>query len=233
MLANLGLRMKENYENRSQFYLTRRTPVIVRIDGRAFHTFTKSFKRPFDRRIIDSMVLSALTVAGEMQGFKLAYMQSDEASFLLTDYDTLETQAWFDYNKSKIETICASIMTAAFARCMRLADVNQLAFFDARAFNIPVDEVSNYFLWRMQDWARNSVSMYARAYFSHKQLVGKKVTDMHEMLYRIGKNWTTDLCDDERNGTLILQNGITVVNCQPTYNDIDHYVERSGIYGKV
>ena len=231
--SSIGTRIKRNYEDRARFYLTRRTPVIVRVDGRAFHTFTRHFDRPFDRRIIDSMALSALHVAGEMSGFKMAYIQSDEASFLITDYDRFETQAWFDYNKSKIETITASLMTAAFARCMRLAGIFDIACFDARSFNIPQAEVSNYFLWRMQDWHRNSVSMYARAHFSHKQLEGKRVPDMHEMLHGLGLNWTTNLTDDERNGTLIVKtygSFETVTTCLPKYAQIDAIVERVGVY---
>lgn len=231
--SSIGSRIKANYEDRARFYLTRRTPVIVRVDGRAFHTFTRHFDRPFDRRIIDSMVLSAMHVAGEMSGFKLAYIQSDEASFLITDYDALETQAWFDYNKSKIETITASIMTASFARCMRLTNVTTPAYFDARSFNIPPNEVSNYFLWRMQDWHRNSVSMYARAHFSHKQLEGKRVTDMHEMLHELGLNWATDLTDDGRNGTLIIraEGGLKLVTtCLPKYTQIDEFVQQAGVY---
>jgi tRNA(His) 5'-end guanylyltransferase len=232
--SSIGSRIKVNYEDRARFYLTRRTPVIVRVDGRAFHTFTRQFERPFDRRIIDSMVLSTMQVIGEMSGFKLAYIQSDEASFLITDYDTLETQAWFDYNKSKIETISASVMTAAFAHCMRLVDMHtRLACFDARSFNIPPNEVTNYFLWRMQDWHRNSVSMYARAHFSHKQLVGKRVPDMHEMLHEIGRNWATDLSDTERNGTLIVraEGGLKLVTtCLPKYAQIDEFVQQAGVY---
>jgi tRNA(His) 5'-end guanylyltransferase len=94
-------------------------------------------------------------------------------------------------------------MTAAFARAMRLAGVRELATFDARAFNIPEDEVANYFVWRAKDWARNSLSMYAQANFSHADLQGKKCKDMHNMLHDLGKNWTLDLSDAERNGTFI------------------------------
>lgn len=111
---SLGDRMKENYENRGRHYLTRRTPVVVRVDGRAFHTYTRGLKQPFDDTLGDAMGLAALDVAQDMQGCKLVYVQSDEASFLLTDFDQLTTEAWFGYNKSKVETIAASAMTAYF-----------------------------------------------------------------------------------------------------------------------
>jgi tRNA(His) 5'-end guanylyltransferase len=201
---SLGDRMKTNYENPCRFYLTRRTPVVIRVDGRAFHTFTRNFPKPFSVKFADAMILAAMQVAGEAQGFKLGYVQSDEASFVLTDYDELQTQPWFGYNKSKIESVSASIMTAAFARAMRLTGITELAMFDARAFNIPEAEVVNYFLWRAKDWARNSVSMYARAHFSHAELHGKSCSDMHEMLHGVGRNWAFDLMDAEKNGTFIL-----------------------------
>jgi tRNA(His) 5'-end guanylyltransferase len=218
-MKDLGNRMKENYEHRARHYLTRRTPVIIRVDGRAFHTFTRGFKRPFDQRMIDAMIMAAECVFSEAQGCKLAYVQSDEASFVLTDYDELTTEAWFGYNKSKIESISASIMTAAFARAMRLADIRRLAYFDARAFNIPEQEVVNYFLWRAKDWSRNSVTMLAQAHFSHAELQGKSIPNMHEMLYSIGQNWTT-LLAEERNGTFLLA-GACKYDIEPHYDQIE------------
>ena len=154
---SLGDRIKTNYEGPACHYLTRRLPVIVRLDGRAFHTFTANMVKPFDQHLIDAMIVAAYHVFGEMQGCKLAYIQSDEASFVMTDFDTLETEPWFGYRQSKVESVSASLMTAAFARAMRLAGVRELATFDARAFNIPEDEVANYFVWRAKDW-RETVS---------------------------------------------------------------------------
>lgn len=204
MTLNIGNRFKTNYEGPACHHLTRRTPVVVRVDGRAFHTFTRNFPKPFSIEFADSMVSAAMYVASQMQGFKLGYVQSDEVSFLLTDYDNFQTEPWFGYRKSKVETISASLMTAAFARCMRLCGVNELAAFDARAFNVPESEVVNYFLWRAQDWARNSVMMYAQAHFSHQLLQKCSVADIHEMLHSKGLNWTTNLMEDERNGTYLV-----------------------------
>jgi tRNA(His) 5'-end guanylyltransferase len=218
-MKDLGDRMKTYYEDPARHYLTRRTPVIVRVDGRAFHTFTKGFRKPFDQRMIDAMVVAAMHVFGEAQGCKLAYIQSDEASFVLTDYDELTTDAWFGYNKSKLESISASIMTAAFARAMRLADIKELAYFDARAFNIPEAEVVNYFLWRAKDWSRNSITMLAQAHFSHAELQGKSVPDMHEMLHGIGQNWT-NLTEEERNGTFLLTD-CACEYVEPRYEQIE------------
>lgn len=200
--------MKANYEDRARFYLMRRTPVIVRVDGKAFHSFTRGFDKPFDMAFIAAMRSAALRVLKEASGAQAAYVQSDEASFLLTDYQTVDTQAWFDYNKAKVESVAASVMTAAFnddIRSEKGNSVKSLAFFDARAFNLPREEVVNYFLWRARDWARNSLSMYCQAFFSHKELQGKNAEQQHEMLHGIGKNWATDNPAMVKNGTFIVR----------------------------
>lgn len=222
----IGDRMKENYEDRQRYYLTRRTPVIVRVDGKAFHTFTAKMDKPFDYKFIASMVNAAKFTAAKMQGFKLAYVQSDEASFLLSDYTSFETEAWFDYNKSKVESVTAATMTAAFIReyyTMTDTSINAvttLPVFDARAFNLPEAEVANYFRWRALDWERNSLSMYARAFFSQKALQGAARAKMHEMLHTVGKNWVNDLSAQARNGTYIMKPDIIRTCVTPTYEDI-------------
>jgi tRNA(His) 5'-end guanylyltransferase len=223
-MKSLAQRMKENYEIRDRHYLTRRTPVIVRVDGRAFHTLTKRFAKPFDQTFIDAMTRAASDLFLEMQGCKMAYIQSDEASFVLTDYDRHATEGWYNYRQSKIESISASQMSVFFnAHMHEMGEGVLTAAFDSRAFNIPEDEVANYFLWRAQDWHRNSVSMYAQAHFSHKQLHGKSIPDMHEMLHKIGRNWATDLSPQHKNGTYLRKfsdrymTGWTVL---PTYESI-------------
>ena len=85
---SLGTRMK-GYENVSRFYLTKRTPVIIRIDGKAFHTFTRGFERPFDKCLMQTMKETAIYLCKNIGGCKLAYTQSDEISLLLVDYDTV------------------------------------------------------------------------------------------------------------------------------------------------
>ena len=111
---SLGDRMKENYENRSKTYLTRRTPVIIRLDGKAFHTFTRGMKKPYDEIFHNTMNATMKYLCENIQGCKLGYTQSDEITLLLTDYDTLSTDAWFDYNVQKICSVSASMATMAF-----------------------------------------------------------------------------------------------------------------------
>ena len=111
---SLGDRMKENYENRSKTYLTRRTPVIIRLDGKAFHSFTRGMKKPYDEIFHNTMNATMKYLCENIQGCKLGYTQSDEITLLLTDYDTLTTSAWFDYNVQKICSVSASMATMAF-----------------------------------------------------------------------------------------------------------------------
>jgi|WetSurMetagenome_2_1015567.scaffolds.fasta_scaffold02484_15 tRNA(His) guanylyltransferase len=197
MLDSLGDRMKANYEDRQRVYLTRRTPVIIRLDGRAFHTLTRQLDKPFDMRLMYAMVDAAKAVFAEIQGCKLSYVQSDEVSFVLTDYDSLNTQAWFDYNKSKIESISAALMTRYFNRYFHLEGI-----FDARSFNIPESEVANYFLWRAKDWRRNSVQMLAQHYFSHRELQNKTINYLVNVLRETNHPWE-GLTECQKFGTFI------------------------------
>ena len=113
---SLGDRMKSHYENIPKTRLTRREPVIIRIDGKAFHTFTRGFQRPFDNILIESMQETMKYLCENIQGCKLGYCQSDEISLLLTDYETINTAAWFDYQVQKMCSIAASMATLAFNR---------------------------------------------------------------------------------------------------------------------
>ena len=110
----LGTRMKTYYEEVPKFRLYRRTPVAIRIDGKAFHTFTRGFKKPFDEILIKSMQQTMLYLCENIQGCVLGYTQSDEITLILQDYKTLTTDAWFDYEIQKICSVSASMATMAF-----------------------------------------------------------------------------------------------------------------------
>lgn len=221
---SLGDRMKQNYESVTNYSLVKRMPVIVRVDGKCFHQITKECEKPFDEHFITCMYLAADTLAREMQGFKLAYIQSDEASFLLTDYDNLQTQGWFNYELRKIISVSAAIMSAEFSGFFR-----KIAYFDSRVFNMPREELANYFLWRAQDWQRNSIQMYARSFFSHKECHKKNAEDLHEMLHSIGKNWTNDLTSVEKNGRFILKDLTWVADIIPKYDEIVKIIPDLGV----
>lgn len=202
----LGTRMKENYENRTRVLLPRRTYTIIRIDGKAFHTYTRGCDKPFDMGLIDDMNETAAYLCKYIQGAEIGFVQSDEISILLTDFATHQTDAWFDGNIQKIVSVAASMATAKFnhLRTMRLAEISgfmdeewidfskcKLAEFDARTFTIPSKtEVMNYFIWRQQDTVRNSISSVAQdLYNSHKELDGKNMKEQQEMIFQKGINW--------------------------------------------
>lgn len=180
--------MKQQYENRTRFYLQRRTYTIIRIDGKAFHTYTKGLQRPFDEQFCNHMNRTALYLCKNIQGAELAFVQSDEISILLTDFETITTEAWFDGNLQKMCSVSASMATAVF-NSMR---PGKLAMFDARVFQIPDrTEVENYFVWRQKDAVTNSIQSLAQSLYSPKELHGKSCNDLQEMCFQKGQNWNS------------------------------------------
>ena len=192
----LGDRMKADYESRTRYYLPRRTYTLVRVDGRAFHTYTRGCERPYDLALMKDMDAAAIALCQEIEGARLAFIQSDEISVLLTDFATVQTQAWFDGCLQKICSLSAAIATAHFnraraARMPRDAAPTAPAYFDSRVWTIPQRiEAYNYFVWRQNDAARNSLSMTAQAHFSHARLQGLGGSELHELLWsEKGINW--------------------------------------------
>lgn len=179
----LGDRMKNNYESISKYRLTRRMPVIIRIDGKAFHTYTKGLEKPFDAKMVEAMQITTKYLCENIQNCVLGYTQSDEISLLLIDYKKLDTSAWFDNELQKIVSVAASMATMKFNQMM---DDRPWATFDARAFNIPREEVCNYFIWRQRDGIRNALNGYARSIFSARQLLNKNVSEVEDMCYQVG-----------------------------------------------
>ena len=184
--SDLGNRMKR-YENIPRIALTPRMPMIIRVDGRAFHTYTRRFKPlqdgPWSIHMRNAMTAAAEGLMKEISGAKIAYVQSDEISVLVTDYDTFNTQAWFDKGVQKVCSVSASVASVNFnASVDTVSEDPSMATFDARCFVLPKEEVNNYFLWRQQDASKNSVSMLAQWHFSHKSLQNKNGSQMQDML---------------------------------------------------
>lgn len=109
----LGNRMK-TYENVTRNYLTRRMPVIIRLDGKSFHSFTRGFKKPFDDVLVDTMQQTMKYLCENIQGCVLGYTQSDEITLILIDYQNRDSCAWFGNNIQKIASVSASMATMAF-----------------------------------------------------------------------------------------------------------------------
>lgn len=214
--TSLGDRMKNNYENVNRFYLTRRMPIVIRMDMKAGHTFTKGMKKPFDDIFVKTMQETMKYLCENIQGCVLGYTQSDEISLVLVDYAELTTDAWFGNNLQKMCSVSASMATLAFNKAftrniskqskrlytehleekdasyietLEIA-MNKGAMFDSRVFTIPKEEVCNYMLWRQQDATRNSILSVGQANFSHKDLHGKSCNNIQDMLMtQKGINW--------------------------------------------
>lgn len=228
----LAKRMKQ-YEAVPKNTLTRRTPVIIRVDGRAFHTFTRGFKKPFDDVLMQAMQDTMKYLCENIQGCVLGYTQSDEITLILVDYKKLNSEAWFDYEAQKMCSIVASMATLEFNRSMKRRAVmfvnqkteeektrddiyrqfgvyskavNKGAMFDARVFNLPKEEVTNNIYWRQLDASRNSIQMVGQAYFSHKELQHKTCNQIQDMLMtQKGVNWN-DLRTSYKRGSCCVRN---------------------------
>ena len=236
--SDLANRMKD-YEKRNRYYLQKRLPVIIRLDSRAGHTFTKGFKRPFDEIFMKSMQETAKYLCENIQGCQCAYIQSDEITLLLVDYEKLNTESWFDYRIDKIISISAAMATLAFNKyftsnaemyiddfyeAWNHSDVEEKyvkvlkkaikmgLVFDSRVFNLPKEEVTNNFYWRQLDASRNSIQMVGQANFSHKELQHKSCNDIQDMLMtQKGINWN-DLPTYQKRGSCVVRNKV-VLEC--------------------
>ena len=212
---SLGSRMK-SYETVNKDLIMRRTPTIIRIDGKAFHTFTKKakFDFPFSVQFHEMMRDTAIDLVSEIQCAQIAYFQSDEISILLNDWKNIYTEQWFRGNIQKMTSVSASIATASFnSKFIKsrnpdfLETFRSFAMFDSRVFQLPEHEVNNYFIWRQQDASRNSVQMLGRSHFSHKELDRKSNDKVQEMLFEEhGVNWN-DLESWKRRGSCVTRYG--------------------------
>ena len=147
--TTLGDRMKNNYENISRYYLTRRMPVIIRLDMKAGHTFTKGMKKPFDDIFVKTMQDTMKYLCENIQGCVLGYTQSDEISLVLVDYAELTTDAWFGNNLQKMCSVSASMTTLAFNK-----------FFSHNVEDLESDLAQEHETDSMTEWVKTMLSYY-------------------------------------------------------------------------
>jgi tRNA(His) 5'-end guanylyltransferase len=169
-------------------YFLPELPIVVRLDGRAFHTFTKGLRRPFDNRMSKMMIEVTKELVYQTHA-KVGYTQSDEISLVFAP----ATDPLFGGRQSKIETTLAAIASAKFNQLLPIwlpDKINDLPTFDARAIQYPTKEMAiESLVWRETDATRNSISMAAQAHFSHNQLQKKNNKVKLDMLNEIGVNW--------------------------------------------
>ncbi len=215
---SIGDRMK-TYEKVSAWGLPKRIPVILRVDGRAFHTITrKRFGKAWSMEFVEQMIETAKVLLKEIQGCDFCYSQSDEISFLLTDYRRITTDGWFAYDARKMISISASLAGSVFSRLY-----GSNVAFDSRVFSMPQDEVCNYFLWRQIDATRNAIQMAGRELYSHKELYKKSCNDIQELLFQKGTNFN-DFATVRKRGFCIV-NGVVDLEI-PIFSKGRNYVER-------
>lgn len=226
---SLGNRMKQ-YEAVPKNFLMRKSPAIIRLDGKAFHTFTRGFDKPFDKIIETAMKETMLYLCKNIQGCVLGYTQSDEITLVLCDYQKTDTDAWYEYNVQKMVSISAAMATYAFN--MTLANIivkpcvesnhqitktidflmkkkSKGAFFDARVFSLPYNEVANCLIWRQQDATRNSIQALAQSLYSHKELQGINCNKLQDKMFsEKGVNWN-DLTTYQKRGACAIQKLVT------------------------
>ena len=247
-------RMKK-YESVSQNHLMQNTPVIVRIDGRAFHTFTKGLDKPFDKILMKTMADTTEELCKNIQGCILAYSQSDEISLLLSDYHSIESEMFFAGNIQKISSVVASMATLYFnmfwynhstkymsnyskdfdaedyKTSTYFETLNKKIFsatFDARVFNIPENEIVNYFYFRQKDAIRNSVAALAHRWIANKEIMHKSVDELKIILDDSGHSWNKLSIAEQRG--IICKKDInekwSIDENIPLFNNDREYIEK-------
>lgn len=216
---DIGKRMKK-YESITEYKLSKRIPVIIRVDGRAFHTITrKRFGKAWSMEFVEQMIEAATAAMEDMQGCDFCYSFSDEISFLLTDYKTIRSEGWFDYDLRKMISISASLTSSIFSKIY-----GKSVCFDSRAWSLPADEVCNYFIWRQIDATRNAVQMAGGELFSHKQLHKKSCNEIQEMLFREKGINFNDFITMRKRGFCITNIGLDVEI--PIFSKDRNYIEQ-------
>jgi tRNA(His) 5'-end guanylyltransferase len=211
--TSLGERMK-GYENINRTHITPRTPIIIRVDGKAFHSYTKGFNKPWDKQLQSAMNVAAVGLLNNVSGADIAYIQSDEISLVLNTYKKFETQPWFGGNVQKISSVAASLATGYFNLAAKdMGFDNKLAFFDGRCFAVPREDVVNYFIFRQRDAIRNSIQGLAQSKFSQNQLQNKDTTTMKNMLKdQHNIDWDADISITNQRGWCVVRKVVSELN---------------------
>ena len=207
MEDKLGDRMKMYEQAKAGERLMPLLPICARIDGKCFSNFTSKFERPFDSRFHDVMKYTTEMLVKETNAL-VGYTQSDEISLVFYS-DKFQSQVFFDGKLQKMVSVLASYATAYFREGLTKfmpENSNKMGFFDCRVWNVPnLAEASNTILWRELDATKNSISMAARHYFSHKSLQGKTGSEMQEKLFsEKGINWN-DYPDSFKRGSYFMR----------------------------
>lgn len=208
---SLGDRMKAFERRETDRTMMPGLPIVVRLDGRSFHTFTKGMTRPFHEPMSKAMIETARHLVKESQA-NVAYTQSDEITLIFWNDDPRAERAHAG-RVQKLTSLLAAMASVKFNQevAQRMPDrAHKLPVFDARVFSLPsLEEVSNCILWRTWDCEKNSITMAASAFYPHKELMGKNGADKHEMLHAKGVNWA-DYPAFFKNGTFLRREAVVI-----------------------
>lgn len=238
MFDSLGDRMK-GYERAYKQVLPNRIPIIIRLDGKAFHSYTKGLERPWDERLIQVMNSVGIQLCHYIDGAQLAYIQSDEISILIHNYKRLNTCPWFNNSIQKMVSVSAATASSHFTlKSVDIFGEYREALFDSRVFILPEAEVNNYFLWRQLDATRNAIQSLARSKFSHRDCHHKGSNELQEMLWQqYGINFN-DIETRHKRGRCVLKgNELNILhkgtrtnwyidNEIPRFNEDHTYIEK-------
>jgi tRNA(His) guanylyltransferase len=216
-MQSLGDRIK-SYE--APVYNRNKGFFLLRVDGKAFTTYTRRFGCTFSDQMNDAMLSATEELLRGVQGSLLAYTQSDEISVLFTNSTSPNAELWMGGNLEKMVSISASIVTAEFNAYLVNSDMGneipleypgELALFDSRFIPVPREDVPNYFLWRWKDCVRNTIQRFARTVYSHKQLHGKSVKEICEMFQADKLNYEGIVDPAFRYGTMLAKQSVGLV----------------------
>lgn len=208
----LGERMKM-WEHVHRYVVDADDYVLLRLDGKAFHSYTKGLDRPFDKGLMAAMDSTMKSLCDEIQGVRLGYCQSDEISLLITRGEE-KSELWMGGVEAKMLSLSAAIASTSFNRARQHQGFDRKpALFDSRVWTLPntdegLDDVENYFIWRQRDAIKNSVTMAASAHFSHRFLLDKNTAERAQLLNEAGHPWA-ELPKGFRQGRMCLRRETT------------------------
>lgn len=188
----LGDRCKDLEQREAGRAAMRGLPLLARLDGRAFHTFTRGLTRPYDPAMSRCMIETARTLVEETQA-RVAYTQSDEITLAWYEPADGATTYLFDGRWQKLGSVLAGLASARFNQLVAEhlpAKAALLPHFDCRLWQVPtLADALDVFVWRESDAVKNSISMAASALYSDRELHGQDSAAKQELLFQRGVNW--------------------------------------------
>jgi len=206
---DLGDRCKAFERAEADRRAMRGLPLLARLDGRAFHTFTRDLRRPYEPGMSTAMIETARHLVQDTNAL-VGYTQSDEITLAWYEPSQSISDYLFDGRFQKLASVLAGTASARF--CQLLAEhlpgkVNETPHFDCRVWQVPtLNDAAGVFIWREDDATKNSITMAAGAYYSDRELEGKNSSVKQELLWQKGVNWN-DFPSFFKRGTYLQRRG--------------------------